>query len=145
MDWDWLLKITMNLKISQGFHLEEAAMSFNTRCNVCGRSLDGTYGRAAISFKYCPRCGVDGNPQMKTVQHGWVHWWGLELGITAWIIVASGFFHFLGNAMIGVFLGGTTYVGNRLLTKSCRYCHSITSSLRHMYCHNCGQKLRRIL
>lgn len=96
-------------------------------------------------LKYCPRCGIDGNPQMKTVQHGWVHWWGLELGIMAWIVVASGFFHFLGNAMIIVFLGGMTYVGNRLLTKSCRCCHSITSSLMHLYCHNCGQKLRRIL
>jgi rRNA maturation endonuclease Nob1 len=125
--------------------LEEAAMPFNTRCNVCGRSLEGTYGRAPISFKYCPYCGEDGNPQMKTVQHGWVHWWGLELGFTAWIVGVSGLFQFFGNAMIVVFMGGMAYVGNRLLTKSCRYCHSITSSLMHTYCHNCGQKLRRIL
>lgn len=117
-------------------------MSFNMRCSVCGSSLEGT--RPPISFKYCPHCGEDGNPQMKTIQHGWVHWWGLELGFMAWIVVVSGFFVFW-NPMIAVFVGGIAYIGNRLLTKNCKYCHSITSSLTHTYCHNCGQRLRRIL
>ncbi len=115
-------------------------MSFNRVCRACERSLDGTYGRAPISFKYCPRCGTDGNPQMKTVQHGWLHWWGLELLFTAWVIVAS---VFLGSVIMVVFMGGIGYIGNRLLTKTCRHCRSITSAITHTYCHNCGQQLGR--
>ncbi|MBP2664206.1 MAG: hypothetical protein H6Q71_2154 [Firmicutes bacterium] len=116
-------------------------MTFNRRCKACERSLDGTYGRVPISFKYCPRCGADGNPQMKTVQHGWLHWWGLELLFTVWAIVASVFLQFFGNAIMAVFMGRIGYIGNRLLTKTCRHCRSITSAITHTYCHNCGQKL----
>ena len=45
-------------------------MFLNERCAVCGRKLTGRFGSLPMSFKYCPACGADGNPLMKTVQHG---------------------------------------------------------------------------
>lgn len=122
-------------------NMGENIVTFNRLCKVCEHRLDGTYGRIPISFKYCPRCGADGNPQMNRVQHGWIHWWGLELFFITWMILASIWGHFFGNAIIGWFMGAIGYIGNRLLSKTCRYCHSITSSITHSYCHNCGRKL----
>ena len=117
-------------------------MFLNERCAVCGRKLTGRFGSLPMSFKYCPACGADGNPLMKTVQHGWLYWWALELGMAAWTVVCASFFYFFGNTLVAVIMGGMAYGGNRLLTKTCRSCHSISSAVTHRYCHNCGQKLR---
>jgi len=115
------------------------------RCYNCQKNLDGNYGRMPITYKYCPRCGADNNPHLKSEKHGFIYRWSIEIIYLLWFIFALLFmkifmgkiFFFIPFFLIVIAIGGT-----HLLYKNCPCCLTITCKRLHKFCHNCGRNFK---
>ena len=117
------------------------------KCYNCQKSLEGNYGRMPITYKYCPKCGSDSNPNLKIEKHGFLYKWSIEIIYLLWSIFALLFMKiFWGKAcyFIVIFMSVIAIAGTRLLYKTCPHCLTITCKRSHTYCHNCGGKFKNL-
>lgn len=117
------------------------------KCYNCQKSLEGNYGRMPITYKHCPKCGSDNNPNLKIEKHGFLYKWSIEIIYLLWSIFALVFMKiFMGKVYVLtiIFMGIIAIGGTHSLYKNCPHCLTITCKRSHNYCHNCGEKFKKL-
>ena len=115
-------------------------MFFTTKkCRNCNRNLEGSYGRIPITFRFCPACGTDSTQKSQPTIHGLFYWWALELAHVPYFF---GMLFFMGIHVASI-LTLISYSLNRMISRHCNNCLTVSCSFTHDFCHNCGRKLKR--
>ncbi|MBP2653728.1 MAG: hypothetical protein H6Q73_1297 [Firmicutes bacterium] len=118
----------------------------NKVCRVCHYDLTGYVGRVRTIYKYCPLCGANNNPGMKTVKCGPLNKWTKELFFIGLFVIVM-VFGPESTLFVKAIFASLVFVMYLIVSlimyiknKRCSWCLIELCERSHKFCYNCGKK-----